>query len=33
MGPVTLRQMLSLYAWHCRHHEALITSLRQRRGW
>jgi uncharacterized damage-inducible protein DinB len=33
MGAVPLRQMLSLYAWHCGHHEAHITSLRARQGW
>jgi uncharacterized damage-inducible protein DinB len=33
MGVVGLRKMLSLYAWHGRHHEAHVTSLRARRGW
>ncbi|HEV8630902.1 MAG TPA: putative metal-dependent hydrolase [Thermoanaerobaculia bacterium] len=33
MGLVKLRQVLALYAWHCRHHEAHITRLRERRGW
>jgi hypothetical protein len=32
-GPVRLEQQLGSYAWHCRHHVAHITSLRQRNGW
>jgi uncharacterized damage-inducible protein DinB len=32
-GPMTLDAMLSLYAWHGRHHTAHITGLRQREGW
>ena len=32
-GPMTLGQMLQLYAWHSRHHVAHITRLRQREGW
>jgi uncharacterized damage-inducible protein DinB len=32
-GPMTLDAMLSLYAWHGRHHTAHITGLRQRQGW
>jgi len=28
-----LRSILALYAWHCRHHLAHITSLKQRNGW
>ena len=32
-GSLTLGQMLELYGWHCRHHVAHITSLRQQRGW
>ncbi len=33
MGLLTLDQMLSVYAWHGRHHVAHITSLREREGW
>lgn len=33
MGAMPLRQMLSMYAWHCRHHEAHVTGLRARQGW
>ena len=32
-GPMTLDDVLSLYAWHGRHHVAQITSLRERMGW
>lgn len=32
-GPMTLDAMVSLYAWHGRHHTAHITSLRDRQGW
>jgi len=32
-GPMTLDAMLSLYAWHGKHHTAHITALRQRQGW
>ena len=32
-GPVTLDRHLALYSWHCRHHVAHITALRQREGW
>ncbi len=28
-----LRTILALYAWHCRHHLAHITSLAERKGW
>lgn len=31
--PRALEQMLGIYAWHCRHHTAHITGLRQRMGW
>ncbi len=30
---VTLDRLLQTYAWHCRHHAAHITSLRERKGW
>lgn len=32
-GPARLDRDLALYAWHCRHHVAHITSLRERMGW
>lgn len=32
-GPLTLAQLLGLYAWHGRHHVAHITALRAREGW
>jgi len=30
---VSLADALASYAWHCRHHTAQITWLRQRHGW
>lgn len=32
-GPMTVDDLLNLYAWHSRHHVAHITSLRERKGW
>jgi len=32
-GVMTLDELLSLYAWHGRHHVAHITSLRERMAW
>ena len=32
-GPMTLDDVVGLYAWHGRHHVAHITSLRLREGW
>jgi uncharacterized damage-inducible protein DinB len=32
-GVMTLDNMLALYAWHCAHHLAHITSLRERMRW
>jgi hypothetical protein len=32
-GELTLDAMVGLYEWHCRHHVAHITSLRERMGW
>ena len=32
-GPMTLTDLLQLYAWHGRHHTAHITNLRERQGW
>ena len=33
LGPVSLEKNAALYAWHGRHHEAHITTLRERMGW
>ena len=33
LGPLSLDRVLALYAWHSRHHEAHITSLRERMSW
>lgn len=33
LGRQALEEVVSLYAWHSRHHTAHITSLRQRMGW
>jgi uncharacterized damage-inducible protein DinB len=33
MGTLTLDDVLTLYAWHGRHHVAHITALRERSGW
>jgi hypothetical protein len=33
LGVVRLDVNLALYAWHCRHHTAHITSLRRRMNW
>jgi uncharacterized damage-inducible protein DinB len=32
-GPMTLGDMMQLYAWHGVHHVAQITALRARMGW
>jgi hypothetical protein len=32
-GPIPLKFVLALYAWHGRHHVAHITSLRSRNQW
>lgn len=32
-GEVDLNYMLSLYEWHCRHHLAHITNLKERNNW
>jgi len=32
-GRISLDYTLQLYAWHCRHHVAHVTGLRQRKGW
>jgi len=33
VGVLGLDTVLAGYAWHCRHHAAHITSLRERMGW
>lgn len=33
LGTLTLTDLLSLYAWHGRHHTAHVIELRKRRGW
>lgn len=30
---VSLNENMSIYAWHCRHHLAHITTLKNRMGW
>lgn len=32
-GPMTIDDVLAMYAWHSRHHTAHITALRDREGW
>ena len=32
-GPQKLDRTLQTYAWHCRHHVAHVTHLRERNGW
>lgn len=32
-GEIRVDWLLGLYAWHCRHHVAHITALRERHGW
>jgi uncharacterized damage-inducible protein DinB len=32
-GEINLNQLLTLYAWHGRHHVAHVTALRERMGW
>ena len=31
--PLSLDAMLALYEWHCRHHVAHVTTLREIRKW
>jgi hypothetical protein len=33
MGAVPLKRATGMYAWHCRHHLAHITTLKSRMGW
>lgn len=33
VGTLTVAQHTCLYGWHCRHHVAHVTALRQRLGW
>ena len=32
-GPIDMEFLLSLYAWHGRHHEGHIVGLRKVKGW
>jgi uncharacterized damage-inducible protein DinB len=32
-GPVTVEAATLIYGWHCRHHVAHITRLREKEGW
>lgn len=32
-GDITVDMLLEIYGWHCPHHEAHITRLREREGW
>ncbi len=32
-GEITVDTLLEIYGWHCPHHEAHVTRLRERRGW
>jgi uncharacterized damage-inducible protein DinB len=32
-GPMTLDTLISIYAWHGRHHTAHVTALRERMKW
>ncbi len=33
IGEITLDFLLELYGWHCAHHVAHVTRLREREGW
>jgi uncharacterized damage-inducible protein DinB len=33
IGDITVDVLLEIYGWHCPHHEAHITRLRERKGW
>jgi hypothetical protein len=33
VGDITVDNLLEIYGWHCPHHEAHITRLRERKGW
>jgi uncharacterized damage-inducible protein DinB len=32
-GAISIDELVQLYGWHCRHHVAHITRLRERKGW
>jgi hypothetical protein len=32
-GVINLNPLLCIYSWHCRHHVAHVTGLRERMGW
>jgi hypothetical protein len=33
LGSITVDTLLEVYGWHCPHHEAHVTGLRERMGW
>ena len=33
MGDISVDELLEVYGWHCPHHEAHVTRLRERMGW
>ena len=33
LGEISVDVLLEIYGWHCPHHEAHVTSLRDRMGW
>jgi hypothetical protein len=33
LGAMSIDELISLYAWHGRHHVAHVTTLRERMGW
>lgn len=33
MGEITVDVLLEIYGWHCPHHEAHVTALRERMDW
>jgi hypothetical protein len=33
VGEISVDVLLELYGWHCRHHEAHVTHLRDRMAW
>jgi len=33
LGEISVDVLLEIYGWYCPHHEAHVTSLRDRMGW
>jgi len=33
VGVVSVDVLLEIYGWHCPHHEAHVTRLKDRMGW